>query len=232
MSFLSLSNSQKKSFRIAYNKFKDNYHEYGIQNGREIPCKRVKEPNNGYNIDGDTYFPYQIAKIMEFIDNDEDVPKQDANGHKIEFDHVCCGYKRESKATRQRIRNIDENQKRPACIVPDHMELKTHKENCSRRICHLNLKKYVASKQPNRHTKQEDKLKAGAIYINDIPEQIRKTGLITKKQQKMANKPKRKYGQKVRRSLRLKEKNSTNIYEINCIHEDRPCFLNYKRINK
>ena len=223
----SLSKRQKNEFRVAYNDFKNKCHKYGIENGLETPCKRVWKPNKTYTIDGEIYYKYQIAKIMEFIDNNEDIPTGQ------EFSHICIESETKEKNKKKKKHKRERGEKDVnSCITPDHIEMASHLDNCGRKKCHDNLKQYVSMKRSNQYTKKEDKLKPGPIYIDDIPEQIRKTGIFSNVN---ANKSKM-YGSSydegmnnLRRSRRIKHNNME--YVINCNHDShRRCFVNHKRM--
>ena len=249
---MSFTKSEETEFRDYYDEFKDDYNAFGIDNGMETPCKRVKNPNEEFYVDGRPYFPYQITKILEYIENGEVIPKQNENGIKYEWSHICCAGKKPNK-TKLKNRREKGEKNNPSCITRDHIELAIHSDNIARKKCHLNIQKYVISKQPNGRTKEEDKLKPGPIYIEDIPENIRKTGIFKKKKKnnKKNNKPllgsyKTK---KIRKSRRIKDnikggknKNNKNnksnknnkcdTFKIpNCNHKSgRKCFMNYKQI--
>ena len=89
-------------------------------------------------------------------------------------------------------------------------------------------------KQPNQYTKEEDKLKPGPIYISDIPDRIRRTGIFTKQKDEEC------FGSyqqdnKLRRSKRIRSRNNNDKseFKIICNHNsDRKCFINHKRIEK
>ena len=228
----SLNQCQKRKFRNAFDDFKDQIHEYGIENGDEIPCKRVFEPYKSYKIDGETWYKYQISKMMELIENGQDIPIGK------EMSHICNTPKKPNKKKRKYNREKGRKNINP-CIEPDHIEFSTHSDNCSRSECHNNLKEYISMKQTNQHTKEQDKLKAGPIYINDIPAYIRRTGIFQKQE------PCGSYYEEsnnndnsntVRRSIRIKARNSNenvngNEFQIICTHEsNRKCFVNHGRI--
>ena len=222
----SLTNFQKNELRRAYNEFKDDIHEYGVENGDEISCKRVRKPHETYDIDGIKFYKYQISKTIELIDNNKDIPIGK------EMSHICNTPKKPNKKKRKYNREKGEKNVNP-CIEPDHIEFATHSDNCSRRTCHNNLKKYVSKKQPNRFTEEKDKLKAGPIYINDIPIGIRKTGIFDIKQQQellgsyQCQDSNNNNNNTLRRSIRIKD------FKIRCQHDShRKCFINNKRIEK
>ena len=77
-----LTPSEKQAFQRQYEKFKNRYWRYGIENHPDIlPCKRIfKQHAKYYKVLGEWYSPAQIAWILE---NNCFSPKHNENGVKV-----------------------------------------------------------------------------------------------------------------------------------------------------
>lgn len=219
-----LSPTQKKSFQHCYDKFKNNYWKYGIeQRGKKKPCKRIKKHRKLFKINGNLYSPAQIAYICE---NNCFPPEFDEYGNKLELSHVCNPKKKLKKSEYSNDSDFLLKRIINPCIELTHFEFVIHSDNMERIPCHTNINKYISSKAHNQWTKQADKLKPGPFFIKDIPASIRKTGLFVPPKQPIYNK-------KIRRSKRLKEKskgkNNKSVFKIRCTHSPK-CFVNIKRM--
>ena len=234
---MTLNAKQKKAFKAKYDLFKDDVIEYGGDpNMNILPCKRLKRPNQVYDVLGTPYPAYKITWIhlngrLKPID-----PK------KTDISHICDTPRKPKNKS-----NNKNKSKYPLCIEIKHMNPETHGDNTKRRTCHKSIRKYANTKR-TKYAKKK-KIKKGPFFVRNIPFYIRKNGLEAMSQQVS----KRKYTQRksndndnnnanvntitLRRSARLKNKlcakttkplenNNNNMMKIVCNHKPK-CFINY-----